>query len=213
MHRTCAASSARWSGQPGSTSAWTRRELRHSFVSLMPNAGVPVEHIARLAGHSGTTTSVVGRTAQGSVETSPVLLMGAGSLPWKITVQSGACARLPHYPIPAGHIGHRRALIQDFQHRPVPLPGHTQLHQHTRPLLRPLIDRRQAPRQASSGPAMDLATVLIGRQSPGTVHDFIAFATASRMPRTYSNASSIDTAAWLATSGLSRGPSTVTRNT
>ena len=36
---------------------WTPRELRHSFVSLMSDAGVPVEHIARLVGHSGTTTT------------------------------------------------------------------------------------------------------------------------------------------------------------
>ena len=31
---------------------WTPRELRHSFVSLMSSFGVPVEEIARLAGHS-----------------------------------------------------------------------------------------------------------------------------------------------------------------
>ena len=37
--------------------AWTPRELRHSFVSLMSDAGVPVEQIARLVGHSGTTTT------------------------------------------------------------------------------------------------------------------------------------------------------------
>ena len=35
-------------------------------------------------------------------------------------------------PIPARHIRDRDALVQDFQHRPVPLLGHTQLHQHTR---------------------------------------------------------------------------------
>jgi integrase len=36
---------------------WTPRELRHSFVSLLSDAGVPVEKIARLVGHSGTTTT------------------------------------------------------------------------------------------------------------------------------------------------------------
>ena len=36
---------------------WTPRELRHSFVSLLSDAGVPVEHISRLVGHSGTTTT------------------------------------------------------------------------------------------------------------------------------------------------------------
>jgi integrase len=33
---------------------WTPRELRHSFVSLMSSLGVPVEEIARLAGHANT---------------------------------------------------------------------------------------------------------------------------------------------------------------
>ena len=33
---------------------WTPRELRHSFVSLMSSSGVPVEEIARLAGHANT---------------------------------------------------------------------------------------------------------------------------------------------------------------
>jgi integrase len=36
---------------------WTPRELRHSFVSLMSDAGVPIEKIARLVGHTGTTTT------------------------------------------------------------------------------------------------------------------------------------------------------------
>lgn len=52
---------------------WTPRELRHSFVSLMSDAGVPVEHIARLVGHSGTmTTETVYRK-----QILPVLLDGA----------------------------------------------------------------------------------------------------------------------------------------
>jgi site-specific recombinase XerD len=33
---------------------WTPRELRHSFVSLMSGAGVPLEEIARLVGHGST---------------------------------------------------------------------------------------------------------------------------------------------------------------
>jgi integrase len=36
---------------------WTPRELRHSFVSLMSDAGVPIERISRLVGHSGTTVT------------------------------------------------------------------------------------------------------------------------------------------------------------
>ena len=38
-------------------SEWTPRELRHSFVSLLSDAGVPIEEIARLVGHSGTTVT------------------------------------------------------------------------------------------------------------------------------------------------------------
>ncbi|GAA4974965.1 hypothetical protein GCM10025792_18820 [Pseudonocardia tropica] len=33
---------------------WTPREMRHSFVSLLSDSGMPLEHISRLVGHSGT---------------------------------------------------------------------------------------------------------------------------------------------------------------
>ena len=36
---------------------WTPRELRHSFVSLLSFAGVPLQDIAQLVGHSGTTVT------------------------------------------------------------------------------------------------------------------------------------------------------------
>lgn len=36
---------------------WTPRELRHSFVSLLSDAGAPVEEIFRLVGHSGTSVT------------------------------------------------------------------------------------------------------------------------------------------------------------
>jgi integrase len=36
---------------------WTPREVRHSFASLMSDAGVPIAKIARLVGHTGTTTT------------------------------------------------------------------------------------------------------------------------------------------------------------
>lgn len=36
---------------------WTPRELRHSFVSVLSDAGVPLEEISRLVGHSGTTVT------------------------------------------------------------------------------------------------------------------------------------------------------------
>jgi integrase len=32
---------------------WTPRELRHSFVSLLSDGGVPIERISRLVGHTG----------------------------------------------------------------------------------------------------------------------------------------------------------------
>jgi integrase len=36
---------------------WTPRELRHSFVSLLSDADVPIERISRLVGHSSTVTT------------------------------------------------------------------------------------------------------------------------------------------------------------
>jgi len=55
---------------------WTPRELRHSFVSLMSSSGVPVEEIARLAGHANTrTTEVVYRR-----DLRPVLTAGAEAM-------------------------------------------------------------------------------------------------------------------------------------
>ena len=36
---------------------WTPRELRHSFVSLLSDHGVPLEEISRLVGHSSTTVT------------------------------------------------------------------------------------------------------------------------------------------------------------
>jgi integrase len=36
---------------------WTPRELRHSFVSLLSDANVPIEVISRLVGHSGTSVT------------------------------------------------------------------------------------------------------------------------------------------------------------
>lgn len=53
--------------------AWTPRELRHSFVSLLSDSGVSIEEIARLAGHSSShTTEVVHRK-----QLRPVLQTGA----------------------------------------------------------------------------------------------------------------------------------------
>jgi len=33
---------------------WIPRELRHSFVSLLSDSGVPLGQISRLVGHNGT---------------------------------------------------------------------------------------------------------------------------------------------------------------
>ncbi|MDT4908695.1 MAG: hypothetical protein QOI69_1936, partial [Pseudonocardiales bacterium] len=36
---------------------WTPRELRHSFVSLLSDHGLPLEEISRLVGHSSTSVT------------------------------------------------------------------------------------------------------------------------------------------------------------
>ena len=57
----------------GLGSKWVPKELRTSFVSMMSYQGVPVEEIARLAGHaSSRTTEVIYRR-----ELRPVITTGA----------------------------------------------------------------------------------------------------------------------------------------
>jgi len=66
--------------------AWTPRELRHSFVSVRSRAGVPLEAISQLVGHSGTSvTELVYRH-----QLHPVIQTGA-------TVM-GALFRVEHKP-------------------------------------------------------------------------------------------------------------------
>ncbi|MGH3932469.1 MAG: tyrosine-type recombinase/integrase, partial [Pseudonocardiaceae bacterium] len=36
---------------------WTPRELRHSFVSLLSDSGVPLDEVSRLVGHSSTAVT------------------------------------------------------------------------------------------------------------------------------------------------------------
>ncbi|MGW5154783.1 site-specific integrase [Nonomuraea wenchangensis] len=36
---------------------WTPREMRHSFVSLLSDSGMPIEAISRLVGHRNTTVT------------------------------------------------------------------------------------------------------------------------------------------------------------
>ncbi|MFB4269424.1 tyrosine recombinase XerC [Nonomuraea sp. GTA35] len=55
---------------------WTPRELRHSFVSLLSDSGVPIEDISRLVGHANTVvTETVYR-----FQLRPVLLEGAAAM-------------------------------------------------------------------------------------------------------------------------------------
>lgn len=56
---------------------WTPREMRHSFVSLLSDSGVPIEEIARLVGHAGgsAVTETVYRK-----QIRPVLLGGAAHM-------------------------------------------------------------------------------------------------------------------------------------
>jgi integrase len=57
----------------GIGTGWTPRELRHTFVSIMSEQGVPVEEISHLVGHSNTsTTETVYR-----MELRPVISTGA----------------------------------------------------------------------------------------------------------------------------------------
>ena len=54
----------RAAGTAGLGAGWAPRDLRHTFVSLMSEDGVPVEEIARLAGHDRTTTTEPGSTVE-----------------------------------------------------------------------------------------------------------------------------------------------------
>ncbi|MEV4158843.1 tyrosine-type recombinase/integrase [Nonomuraea dietziae] len=55
---------------------WTPRELRHSFVSLLSDQGIPLEEISRLVGHSSTAvTELVYRK-----QIRPVLQEGATAM-------------------------------------------------------------------------------------------------------------------------------------
>lgn len=50
-----------WPGTPAlmlvNADEWTPQDLRHSFVSLLSDRGVPLEVISRLVGHSGTAVT------------------------------------------------------------------------------------------------------------------------------------------------------------
>ncbi|MEV0829065.1 tyrosine-type recombinase/integrase [Nonomuraea rubra] len=55
---------------------WTPRELRHSFVSLLSDNGIPLEEISRLVGHSSmaTTEAVYRKQIRPVVQTGAVAM-------------------------------------------------------------------------------------------------------------------------------------------
>ncbi|WP_246080860.1 tyrosine-type recombinase/integrase [Nonomuraea mesophila] len=60
----------------GDRNDWTPRELRHSFVSIMSDQRVPIETIADLVGHAGTSlTEAVYRHQR-----KPVITKGAHTM-------------------------------------------------------------------------------------------------------------------------------------
>jgi site-specific recombinase XerD len=59
-----------------SAGEWTPRELRHSFVSLLSDDGMPIEHIARLVGH--TSTAVTETVYRQQIR--PVIVFGAEAM-------------------------------------------------------------------------------------------------------------------------------------
>ena len=55
---------------------WSPREMRHSFVSVLSDSGVPIEDISRLVGHSNTVvTETVYRQ-----QIRPVIMQGAAAM-------------------------------------------------------------------------------------------------------------------------------------
>jgi len=55
--RAASAPDAAPKGEGVDPGAGTPRELRHSFVSLLPDSGVPLEEVSRLVGHKNTTVT------------------------------------------------------------------------------------------------------------------------------------------------------------
>ena len=72
-------------------SEWTPRELRHSFVSLLSDAGVPLEQISQLVGHSGTTVTelVYRRQLRPVIQTGAIVMdqLSAGTVDKQIDKQ------------------------------------------------------------------------------------------------------------------------------
>jgi integrase len=62
---------------------WTPRELRHSFVSLLSDSGVPLEEISRLVGHKNTTVTqtVYRKQIRPVIQTGAVVMDGIFKTP------------------------------------------------------------------------------------------------------------------------------------
>ena len=75
----------RAAGIPGITkraglgTTWSPRELRHSFVSIMSDQGVPIETIADLVGHAGTSVTEAVLTCNFLVGCSQVVVTCGGT--------------------------------------------------------------------------------------------------------------------------------------
>jgi hypothetical protein len=72
---------------------WTPRELRHSFVSIMSDTGVPIETIADLAGHASiSVTETVYRH-----QLKPVITRGAETMHTIFAEHAGNEVRVMHW--------------------------------------------------------------------------------------------------------------------
>ena len=60
---------------------WTPRELRHSFISLLSDGGVPLDETSRLVGHSSTAVTELVYPKQ----IRPVLQVGATAMDHLVT--------------------------------------------------------------------------------------------------------------------------------
>ena len=72
---------------------WVPRELRHTFVSIMSAGGVPVEEIARLAGHQQTSTTELVVEDGGDVGGDPARLRAAMAVRMTSRVELGELRR------------------------------------------------------------------------------------------------------------------------
>jgi integrase len=62
---------------------WSPRELRHTFVSIMSEAGVPLEEVSRLVGHSNlqTTSTIYRRELRPTIQTGATVMDAVMSKP------------------------------------------------------------------------------------------------------------------------------------